>query len=292
MIPIGAHVPVAGGLVKRGLGYADDIAAETIQIFVSNPRGWAMPEGSPDEDERFRAACDERGTPVFVHAPYLVNVGSLNPDIVTKSVTMLRHTLRRAAAVGARGVVVHTGSAVAKDGRDKAMRQVRESLLPLLDEPALPRVLLEPMAGQGATLCATVPDLAAYLDVLDRHPRAGVCLDTCHMYAAGYDLAAEGGMTDLLDELDRMVGGDRLGLVHVNDSKDGLGSARDRHENIDAGNIGAAAFAELLAHPVMTGGNVSCVIETPGPEDRHREDVLLLRKLRDQASAGPSDGSS
>jgi deoxyribonuclease IV len=292
MIPIGAHVPVAGGLVKRGLAYADDLAAEAIQIFVTNPRGWAMPDGSPDEDKRFRAACEERDLPVFVHTPYLVNVGSLKPDIVAKSLALLRHTLVRSAAVGARGVVVHTGSAVAKDGREQAMRQVRESLLPLLDDPGLPRVLLEPMAGQGAMLCATVPDLAAYLDVLDRHPRAGVCLDTCHMYAAGYDLGAEGGMSGLLDEFDRLVGGERLGLVHANDSKDALGSAKDRHENIGAGGIGAAAFAELLAHPVIAGGSVPCVVETPGPEERHRADVRRLQDLRAQLSGGPSDGSS
>lgn len=292
MTPIGAHVPVAGGMVKRGLGYADELGAETIQIFVTNPRGWAMPEGSPEEDGRFRAACEERGLPVFVHTPYLVNVGSLKSEIVERSVALLRHTLVRSAAVGARGVVVHTGSAVAKDGREQALRQVRESLLPLLDDESLPRLLLEPMAGQGAMLCATVPELAAYLDVIDRHPRAGVCLDTCHMYAAGYDLSAEGGMTGLLDEFDALVGGDRLGLVHANDSQDAMGSARDRHANIGAGGIGAAAFAELLSHKVVTGGGVPCVVETPGPEDRHLGDVRLLRELRDQVSAGPSDGSS
>jgi deoxyribonuclease-4 len=148
-------------------------------------------------------------------------------------------------------------------------------------------------------LCATLPQLATYLDVLDRHPRVAVCLDTCHMHAAGHDLGAAGGMTALLDGFAASIGADRLHLVHVNDSKDAAGSAHDRHENIGAGTIGADGFAELLAHPVLAGGGVSCVVETPGPVDRHRADVLLLQKLRDQTgdqagdqSAGPSDGSS
>jgi deoxyribonuclease-4 len=279
--PVGAHVPVAGGLATGGLRYAAQVGAEAIQVFVSNPRGWAMAVGKPAEDERLRAHSADTGMPVFVHSPYLINLGSPNPETVANSVAMIRHSLTRGAAIGARGVVVHTGSAVSQS-RDDAMRQVREHLLPLLDEiPADgPDLLLEPMAGQGAMLCATVQDLGPYLDNLDRHPRAGVCLDTCHTFAAGHDLAAPGGVAKTLEALAATAGEGRLKLIHANDSKDACGSAKDRHENLGAGQIGAAPFAELFRHPVSRG--VPLVIETPGRSaDPHRADVETLKALRD-----------
>ncbi|SEL22054.1 deoxyribonuclease IV [Nonomuraea pusilla] len=272
---IGGHVFVAGGLATGGLKYMADIGAEMIQVFVTNPRGWALPEGKPDQD----AKLAESGVPTFVHASYLVNFGSPNEETLAHSVAVIRHTLRRAATLRAKGVVVHTGSAVTQS-HDDALRQVREHLLPLLDEipDDGPDLLLEPMAGQGAMLCATVEDLEPYLASLDWHPRAGVCLDTCHAFAAGHDLAAAGGAARTLDTLHRIAPG-RLKLVHANDSKDLCGSKKDRHENIGAGHIGAQAFAELLHHRAAAG--VPFCIETPGKADKHREDVALLKKLRD-----------
>jgi deoxyribonuclease-4 len=277
---IGAHVPVAGGLATGGLRYAAEIGAETVQVFVSNPRGWAMAAGKPAEDQRLRAHSEQHGMPVFVHSPYLINLGSPNAQTLASSVASIRHSLARGAAIGARGVVVHTGSAVSQP-RDDAMRQVREKLLPLLDEIPVdgPDLLLEPMAGQGTMLCATMRDLGLYLDGLDRHPRAGICLDTCHAFAAGHDLAAPGGMATALHALADAAGADRLKLIHANDSKDVCGSARDRHENIGAGHIGAEPFAELFRHPVSRG--VPLVIETPGrTAATHRADIELLKTLR------------
>ncbi|MDN3358436.1 deoxyribonuclease IV [Actinomadura sp. DC4] len=279
--PVGAHVPVAGGLATGGLRYAALIGAEAVQVFVSNPRGWAMAAGKGDEDKRLRAHSEDTGMPVFVHSPYLINFGSPNQQTVASSVASVRHSLLRGAAIGARGVVVHTGSAVSQP-RENAVRQLREHLLPLLDEiPGDgPDLLLEPMAGQGAMLCATVEDLGPYLDTLDRHPRVGICLDTCHAFAAGHDLAAPGGVADTLDRLAATVGEGRLKLIHANDSKDACGSAKDRHENIGAGLIGAEPFAELFRHPVSRG--VPLVIETPGRSpDPHRADVETLKALRD-----------
>jgi deoxyribonuclease-4 len=279
--PIGAHVPVAGGLATGGLKYAADIGAEAVQVFVSNPRGWAPAAGRPAEDERLRAQAAAGDFPVFVHTPYLVNFGSPSADTLTRSIASVRHALARGAAIGARGVVVHTGSAVSQS-REDAMRQVRAALLPLLDEipDDGPDVLLEPMAGQGAMLCATVEQLGPYLETLDRHPRAGVCLDTCHAFAAGHDLAAPGGARKTMDALVESIGPDRLKLIHANDSKDPCGSARDRHENIGAGHIGERAFAALFRHPAVAG--VPFIIETPGRDrDPHRKDIEALRRLRD-----------
>jgi len=269
-------VPVAGGLVSQGLRYAAAIAAEAIQVFVSNPRAWALSAGEARQDEALREHVAATGLPVYVHAPYLINVGSPDPAVRERSAASLAHSLRRGAEIGAAGVVVHTGSAVRED-RATAMRHVRACLLPLLESipDGGPDLLLEPTAGQGM-LCATVGDLLPYLDNLDWHPRARVCLDTCHAFAAGHDLAARDGPGRMLAELE--AGSGRLTLIHANDSKDRCGSRRDRHENIGAGQIGATAFGALLRHPATRG--VPFIVETPGPMAAHAADVVTLRGLR------------
>jgi deoxyribonuclease-4 len=274
---VGAHVPVAGGLLK-GLAYAGEIGAAAMQVFCSNPRGWAQSPGDPAKDEEFLAACS---LPVYVHAPYLVNFGSPTEATLRRSVDSVAHALSRAAAIGARGVVVHAGSAVAGTHRDTAIAQLRGHLLPLLDAmaPDGPRLLIEPTAGGGQALAASVQDLAPYFAALDHHEMLGVCLDTCHAFAAGHDLAAPGGMKKTLDALVRAVGRGRLQLVHANDSKDPLGSLRDRHEAIGQGRIGKDPFAELFRHPATR--DVPVVVETPGDAASHRRDLELLLALRD-----------
>ncbi|MGK5630624.1 deoxyribonuclease IV [Streptomyces sp. URMC 123] len=280
--PIGGHVPVAGGLARTGLAYARGIGAEAVQVFVANPRGWALPPGNPAQDEAFREECERASIPAYVHAPYLINFGSHTEATVVRSVASLRHSLTRGRRIGALGVVVHTGSATGGRGRPEALAQVREWMLPLLDELTGdddPWLLLEPTAGQGASLCSLAQDLGPYFDALDRHPRLGVCLDTCHAFAAGHDLAAPGGTKALLDELVDTVGAGRLKLIHANDSKDVAGAHKDRHENIGAGHIGAEPFGELFGHPATEG--VPLVIETPGGEAGHAADVARLKALRD-----------
>ncbi|GHH62592.1 putative endonuclease 4 [Streptosporangium violaceochromogenes] len=275
LAPIGGHVPVAGGLARGALRYASEIGAEMIQVFVTNPRGWALTAGDPAQDVALRAS----GMPSFVHAPYLVNLGSPTAETVERSVATVRHCLLRARAIGARGVVVHTGSAVDRP-RETALRQIRERLLPLMEEipDDGPDLLLEPMAGQGAMLCGTVQELEPYLAALDRHPKVGVCLDTCHAFAAGHDLSTPEGMATTLDALHAIAPG-RLRLIHANDSKDVCGSRRDRHENIGAGHIGALPFGALMRHPAAAG--VPLCVETPGGAGRHREDIATLKRLRD-----------
>lgn len=218
---------------------------------------------------------------MFVHAPYLINFGSHTLATAGKSVTSLRHSLRRGRAIGARGVVVHTGSATGGRPYGTALAQARELMLPLLGELTHeddPWLLLEPTAGQGSSLCSRVQDLGPYFDALERHPRLGVCLDTCHAFAAGHDLAAPGGMKEALDELVSAAGPGRLRLVHANDSQDVAGARKDRHANIGRGHIGSAPFAELMVHPATEG--VPLVIETPGREEGHAADIALLKNLR------------
>ncbi|MEO3871516.1 deoxyribonuclease IV [Nonomuraea sp. B12E4] len=272
---IGGHVLVTGGLATGGLRYMAEIGAEMIQVFVTNPRGWALTEGRPDED----AKLAESGVDAFIHVPYLANFGSPSTETLANTIAIVRHTLRRGVETGAKGIVVHTGSAVTQS-REDALRQTRENLLPLLDEipDGGPDLLLEPMAGQGAMLCATVQDLEPYLAALDWHPRANVCLDTCHAFAAGHDLAAAGGVEETFDALHKIAPG-RLKLIHANDSKDVCGAKKDRHENIGAGHIGSRPFAEMMRHPAVAG--VPICIETPGKAPGHTEDIALLKRLRD-----------
>jgi deoxyribonuclease IV len=279
--PIGAHVKVVKGLATGGLAHRARIGAAAVQVFVGNPRGWALSPGDPTEDAAFRAGCERDDIPAYVHTPYLVNVGSPTAPTYELSVLSIAHNLRRAEAIGARGVVVHTGSGVDEGGFDAAMRRVRKGLLPLLEQldPDGPRLLLEPTAGQGRSLCAGVDDLGPYLEALDRHPMVGVCLDTCHVFAAGAPLDEPGGATATMDRLVEVAGTGRLGLVHANDSKDGRGSMHDRHERIGLGAIGDGAFAELLAHPATDG--VPFVVETPGDEPAIAEDIARLARLRD-----------
>jgi deoxyribonuclease-4 len=276
--PVGGHVPVASSLA-----YARELAAETVQVFVANPRGWATPTGNPAQDEAFREACAAEAIPAYVHAPYLINFGSHTEATVERSVDSLRHSLRRGREIGALGVVVHTGSATGGRERSVALRQVREHMLPLLEELTHdddPFLLIESTAGQGSSLCSRAEDFAPYFEALDAHPKLGICLDTCHIFAAGHDLTGPDGMRRTLDELVATVGPGRLKLVHANDSKDVVGAHKDRHANIGEGHIGEDPFRELLRHPATEG--VPLVIETPGGKEGHAADVERLKKLREQ----------
>ncbi|MFI5755336.1 deoxyribonuclease IV [Streptomyces sp. NPDC051569] len=280
--PVGGHVPVAGGLATTGLAYARELGAETVQVFAANPRGWATPAGNPAQDEEFRARCAAESISAYVHAPYLINFGSHTEATAEKSVRSLRHSLRRAREIGALGVVVHTGSATGGRHREVALAQVRELMLPLLDELTHdddPFLLLESTAGQGSSLCSRTWDFGPYFAALDSHPKLGICLDTCHIFAAGHDLGGPDGMRQTLDLLVGTVGEGRLKLIHANDSKDVAGAHKDRHENIGAGHIGEEPFRELFSHPATEG--VPLVIETPGGKEGHVADVERLKKLRD-----------
>jgi deoxyribonuclease-4 len=206
--------------------------------------------------------------------------------VASKSADAVAHALRRGGEIGARGVVVHTGSAAgwadpgAGAAAGRALGQLAEIVLPLLDKLGDddPDLLFEPMAGQGQMLCARAGDLAPYLAAVERHPKAGICLDTCHMFAAGHDLTAPGGVAAMLDELVAAAGPGRVGLVHANDSLLGCGAKRDRHEALGAGQIGTEPFRALLAHPELA--EVPFVVETPGGKAGHARDIATLKGLR------------
>lgn len=277
---IGAHVPTSGGMAKRSIAYALDVKAEAIQVFASNPRGWAMPEANFEADEAFRTKAAELDIATYVHAPFLINLGSPTVGTYENSLASTAYSLKRGAEIGALGVVIHTGSAVDVNHVAQAWKQIHEGMMPVLnslgdDAPAL---LLEPTAGQGQSLVKKLDDLTKYLEALEFHPKVGICLDTCHVFAAGHDISIKGGMTETLDLLVSIAGAERIQLIHANDSKDVCGALKDRHENIGDGKIGVDPFKELLAHPAVA--NAPLILETPGQELEHGKEVALLKKIR------------
>ncbi|CAB4704029.1 MAG: deoxyribonuclease IV [Actinobacteria bacterium] len=277
---LGAHTPTSGGMAKRSIAYAQEVKAEAIQVFASNPRGWAMPDANFEADKLFRDKALELDIETYVHAPFLINLGSPTVGTYENSVASTAYSLRRAREIGSKGVVIHTGSAVDVDHVDKAWKQIKKGMMPVLtkltDED--PWLLLEPTAGQGQSLVKKLDDLLHYFEALEWHPKVGVCLDTCHVFAAGHDIAKKGGMTETLDLLVKLVGIERIQLIHANDSMDVCGALKDRHQNLGDGEIGLKAFEELLAHPVVQ--NAPLILETPGMEEKHGEEIALLTKMR------------
>jgi len=279
---IGAHTPTTGGMAKRSIEYAKTTGAEVIQVFASSPRMWAMPAPKPELDDAFKEKAAELDIQTYVHAPFLINLGS--PTVMTyeNSLASTSYSLQRGADIGALGVVIHTGSAVDVDHVENAWKQIHEGMMPILNalKDDAPFLLLEPTAGQGQSLVKKLDDLENYLKALEYHPKVGICLDTCHVFAAGHDIAAKGGMSKTLDLLVEIAGIERFKLVHANDSMDVCGALKDRHQNIGDGHIGVDPFAELLAHPATAG--VPLVLETPGMEEKHTVEVALLKALRDK----------
>jgi deoxyribonuclease-4 len=284
-VRIGAHVSVAGGL-RQAVGNARAVGCESLQVFVSNSRGWAPPPVDPAADERFRADLAEAGLgPLFVHTPYLVNLASASPVTRERSREAVAAALAKAAGIGAAGVVVHAGQALAS-GRAAGLASTREALLPLADAiPAPagragaggPDLLLELTAGTRGALAARFEEMAELLAACGHHPRLKVCMDTCHAQAAGYDLGDPAGATKALDELFATLG-DRVALVHANDSRDPVGAGRDRHCPIGTGTIGDQGFAAILAHPGLA--TLPVITETTGDPDQMATDLTRLNRLR------------
>ncbi len=279
---IGAHTPTSGGMAKRALGYAQTTGAQVIQVFASNPRSWAISQPNPAADEEFRTKAAAMDVETYVHSPFLINLGSPTQATYLNSLSATAYSLQRAKEIGALGSVVHTGSAVDAEHVEKAWKQIHEGMMPILNALTddSPFLLLEPTAGQGQSLVKKLDDLENYLKALEYHPKVGICLDTCHVFAAGHDIAKKGGMTRTIDLLIEVAGIQRFKLVHANDSMDVCGALKDRHQNIGDGHIGIDPFKELLAHPAIA--NAPLILETPGMEEKHGPEITLLKEIRDK----------
>jgi len=281
---IGAHVSPAGGLpkaVERGL----ERDCRAIQIFNQSPRMW-RPTVYRDEDvAAFREAmASSQIDAVLIHAVYLLNCASEDAEIREKSLVSLTHSLRVGHAIGASGVVLHPGSAKTGDPA-KAVARAGETIREALAESEACPVHLENTAGAGGTLGRSIDELAALLEAVGDDERLGLCLDSCHLFASGYDIRTYAGMDELTREIAEKVGLERVGSLHLNDSQTPLGSNRDRHANIGAGELGEAGCAAFLSTTQLQ--DLPCVLETPG-ENRSgptREEIQLAGKLRKRGLA-------
>ena len=258
---VGAHVSTAGG-IATGFDRAAAIGAECIQIFESAPQQWGTARLDDEQCAAFRAKMAETGIgPVFIHGKYLMNLASADAKIFKTSASTLRSSLNIAGRIGASGVIFHTGSHKGL-GLEAVFEQICETAKSVLAEtPEETLLLFENSAGQGGTIGSKFNDLGEILKRID-NPRARVCIDTCHAFAAGYDLSSAEGVAATLDELEREIGVANLAAIHCNDSKTPLGAGRDLHENIGDGHIGLAGFEAMLAHPALR--DVPLLLEVPG----------------------------
>ncbi len=279
---IGAHVPTSGGMAKRSIEYALTIKAEAIQVFASSPRTWAQAKPNPEADAAFIEKANELDIQTYVHAPFLINLGSPTAATYENSLESTSYSLRRGREIGALGVVIHTGSAVDPNFEKQAWQQIKRGVMPILEKlkDKDPWLLLEPTAGQGQSLVKKLDDLIKYFDCLEWHPKLGVCMDTCHVFAAGHDIKKKGGMTETVDLLVKLVKKERIKLIHVNDSMDVCGALKDRHQNLGKGEIGKAAFDEMMQHPDLF--STPMILETPGEEPEHGSEVAMLKTFRDK----------
>ena len=289
----GAHMSIAGGLPVAARRAATH-RCETLQIFTKSSGQWRARALPPEEIADFRAAVAAAGlAPVVSHASYLINLASPDAGLRQQSLDAFGEELDRAEALGLMGIVLHPGCGTTA-AEEVGLRRIAQGLRAALRSRrrGTTMVLLEHTAGQGSSLGWRFEQLAEMIRLLDGDRRIGVCLDTCHLFAAGYDLATDAGYRDTFEAFDRLVGFDRLRVVHVNDSKKPLGSRVDRHEHIGRGTLGLESFRRLVNDPRLQV--VPMILETPksaarakSPDVEDEFDAMNLATLRGLACPAP-----
>ena len=280
---IGAHVSIEGG-IHTAVDRAADMGADSVQVFTQSPRMWRPSNHLPENIEQFKERRAEVGLGgVLCHAMYLVNLANPKDDLYEKSVATMVNSVDVGCAIEADGVVFHIGSHLGA-GMDAGLKRVVKAMKKVLDRCSERTwLLMENTAGAGATIGRSIEELAVIFDRLGGHPRLGVCLDSCHLYASGYDVTDEAALDAMLDELDGSIGLDRLRALHVNDSAAPFGSNRDRHANIGDGLMGRK-LSVFLRHPKLQG--LPAVLEVPG-EDGHGPNAAEVRKAKKLHAARP-----
>jgi deoxyribonuclease-4 len=280
VLMLGAHMSIAGG-VSKALGRAASIGSNALQVFTKNNRQWVGPPIDPEDVARWREEMPADGILYTVsHASYLINLASPKDPLWTRSQRAHEDELHRAHAYGIPHVVLHPGAHTGS-GAEVGMERVAEALNRIhanTPECADTMTLLEIMAGQGTVLGRNFDELRQIMEMVDDRERVGVCLDTCHAFAAGYDLRAEAGYEAMMAEIEREIGLDAVRCLHFNDSKGGLGSHKDRHTHIGEGEIGLEGFRLIINDPRWDG--IAMLLETPKSADL-AEDVMNLARLCD-----------
>ena len=272
---LGGH---CSGGIKKALENAHRFGMDAIQLFAQSPRTWRFPDHDPADLEAFKRRREELGIQaVTIHALYLLNLASPKDDFYEKSVTTLRSTVDTASAIEADAVVFHVGSHLGS-GFEAGLERVVPALLQCLERCSETTWLcMENAAGTGDTVGRSLKELAAIYEAAGRHERLGVCLDSCHLFASGYDVTDRKVLDGLLSDLEERIGLDRLRCLHVNDSKTPLGSNRDRHDNIGDGLMGEK-LGVFLGHPKLQ--KLPALLEVPGT-DGHGPDADQMAKLRE-----------
>ncbi|MHB8674812.1 MAG: deoxyribonuclease IV [Candidatus Limnocylindrales bacterium] len=275
----GGHVSIAGGL-DRAIERGKDITADCIQIFVAAPQRWLEAKHSDEAVAAFLAARRESGiAPILLHGPYLINLGSADEALRQRSADAIASQLEWSDRLGAMGVVFHVGS-FGKEDREIGMSRAAESIAAILDRSAASSpLLLETTAGAGNSIGGRFEDLGELIERLNQSPRLQVCLDTCHIFAAGYPCTTTADLDQTMAEFDRFIGLDRLTALHLNDSEGTFGSHRDRHANIGEGQIGLDGFRAIVNHPALR--ELPGFLEVPGfaGEGPDEENLRRLRAL-------------
>ena len=279
---VGAHVSIAGGLslaVERGI----ERECDAIQIFHQSSRAWRPTNYSDADVAEFQGALAEsRIESVVIHAVYLINCASLEPEIRAKSLTALKGALELGDRIGAAGVVLHPGSQKGRD-YDECMRAVGDALREALAETERCRILLEDTAGAGGTLGRSLDELARLIELGGSDERLGLCLDSCHMLASGFEVRRRDSLAAIVDELNAKIGLDRLHALHVNDSKVPIGSNRDRHATLGDGELGERGLRVFLSEPRFDG--LPALLETGIGGGPDRSEVRKAKRLRREGLA-------
>lgn len=278
---IGSHVSIAGGIFNAPKN-SKTVGGNIFQIFSRSPRGGPAPEITDEIIKLFKTALTENNQELFyIHTPYYINFGSPKKYIYESSIRIVREELERASALGGKAIMTHLGSAVGSQ-RQLALEQTAEGLKKLLSGyNGKAMLLLENAAGSGEILGNTFTELAGLINSLDKNDqkKVGVCLDTCHAFASGYDVSTKEDLDKLLDEFDKKIGLDKLIVIHTNDSKTPLGDRKDRHEHIGKGHIGLEGFKNIINHPQLK--NVDFILETPIDDDGdHADDIKTIKSIK------------
>jgi len=278
MVRVGAHVSIAGS-IDRAVDRAADIGCDTFQIFSRNPRGWRVKDIAEETAEEFKRKMERAGIdPAVDHMPYLPNFATPREDVYEKSVEALALELERCDILGIHYLVAHLGSHLDAT-KEEGFRRTSEAITKALsssDNDVI--LLLETTSGSKKSVGGSFEDLAEIMRRVDRDDRVAACFDTCHAFAAGYDVRTEEGLQATLEEFDGALGLERIKVVHLNDSKGPRGSKLDRHEHIGFGEIGLEGFRRILRHPAIR--RLPLILETPVDERRDdRGNISLVREL-------------
>ena len=276
---LGAHISIKGG-IHKAIQRAMDLGCTTMQIFTKNNKSWFAKEIEEEEAALFRSLMKRSSlSKILAHAAYLINVGSGNKEVAKTSTTSLAKELDRCNILGIPYLVVHPGSHVGI-GEGKCIQQISSNLdIALEKSPGRPMVLLENTAGQGTNVGHKFEHLRSIYDLCHNKKRIGMCFDTCHAFAAGYDLGTEAGYKKVWGEFEKIVGTHLLKAIHLNDSKTPIGSHKDRHENIGQGTIPLLTFSLLMNDKLFE--NIPKIIETPADKagSIYKKEIELLRNM-------------